>query len=87
LGAKLLRFGRFHRLAFPHSIAPDSRRIQTYQLLVFWENAFPRCSRCYLKLGRNQLAVTMRENGCLRLREASSSTEDAPGVETGLRLV
>jgi hypothetical protein len=43
-----------------------------------------------IELGRQQLAVTMRENGGLELREASSSTtepESAPGVETGLRLV
>lgn len=43
-----------------------------------------------IELGRNQLAVTLRENGGVQLKEASSSTtepESAPEVETGLRLV
>ncbi len=43
-----------------------------------------------IELGRNQLTVTMRENGGLQLNEATSSTmepEAAPGVKTGLRLV
>ena len=42
-----------------------------------------------IELGRNQLAVTLRENSGLELKEASSSTTEtdgAPGVETGLRL-
>ena len=40
--------------------------------------------------GRQQLAVTMGENGCLELGKASSSTtepESAIGVETGLQRV
>jgi hypothetical protein len=40
--------------------------------------------------GRQQLTVTLRENGCPQLRKAPSSTaepESAAGVETGLRLV
>ena len=40
--------------------------------------------------GRQQLAVTLRENGCPQLRKAPSATaepESAAGVETGLRLV
>ena len=40
--------------------------------------------------GRQQLAVTLRENDCPQLRKAPSSTaepESAAGVETGLRLV
>ena len=43
-----------------------------------------------VELGRQQLAVTLRENGDLEPGKASSSTtepESAPGVETGLRLV
>ena len=43
-----------------------------------------------IELGRNQLTVTMRENGCLQLNETSSSTaepEAPPGVETGPQLV
>ena len=43
-----------------------------------------------VELGRKQLAVTLRENGGVQLKEASSSTREpdgAPGVETGLRLV
>ena len=40
--------------------------------------------------GRQQLAVTMGENGCLELKKASSSTtepDDASGVETELQRV
>ena len=43
-----------------------------------------------IELGRQQLAVTLRENGGLELKEASSSTtetDSAPGVETGPQLV
>jgi hypothetical protein len=43
-----------------------------------------------IELGRQQPAVTMRENGGRQLKEASSSTtepDDTPGVETGPRLV
>ena len=43
-----------------------------------------------IELGRQQPAVTMRENGGRQLKEASPSTtepESAPGVETGPRLV
>ena len=43
-----------------------------------------------IELGRQQLAVTRRENGGLELNEASSSTtvlESVTGVETGLQLV
>ena len=43
-----------------------------------------------IELGRQQLAVTLRENGGLQLKEASSPTtepESAPGVETGPQLV
>jgi hypothetical protein len=42
-----------------------------------------------IELGQKQLAVTLRENSSLKLKEASSSTTEtdgAPGVETG-RLV
>jgi hypothetical protein len=43
-----------------------------------------------IELGRQQPAVTMRENGGRQLKEASPSTtapESAPGLETGPRLV
>jgi hypothetical protein len=43
-----------------------------------------------IELGRQQLAATLRENGGLELKEASSSateTDGAPGLETRLRLV
>ena len=43
-----------------------------------------------IELGRNQLTVTMRENGELQLNEATSSTVEldaASGVETGPQLV
>jgi hypothetical protein len=43
-----------------------------------------------IELGRQQLAVTLRENGGLQPGKASSSTtepESAAGVETGLQLV
>jgi hypothetical protein len=43
-----------------------------------------------IELGRQQLAVTLRENGGLQLGKASPPTtepESAPGVETGPRLV
>ena len=43
-----------------------------------------------VELRRQQLAVTMRENGGLRLKEASSSTvelDGVPGVEAGPQLV
>jgi hypothetical protein len=43
-----------------------------------------------IELGRNQLTVTMQENGGLQLNEATSSTMEldaGPGVETGPQLV
>jgi hypothetical protein len=43
-----------------------------------------------IELGRQQLAVTTRENGSLQVGKASPATtkpEGAPRMETGLRLV
>ena len=43
-----------------------------------------------IELGRNQMPVTMRENGELQLNEATSSAMEldaGPGVETGPQLV
>ena len=80
------QFQDLFQIGFQSAGAIPNRRQAGWNGEIFREGIL----EAIIELGRNQLTVTMRENGELQLNEATSSTmelNDTPGVETGLRLV
>jgi hypothetical protein len=73
-------------LGFEDAGSVPNQRSMSFEGKIYTEGIL----ESLVELGRQQLAVTLRENGGLELGKASPSTTEtdgAPGVETGPRLV
>ncbi|MGA2675001.1 MAG: hypothetical protein ABSE99_17435 [Terracidiphilus sp.] len=80
------RFEDLFQIGFQDAGTSPNRRRAGWNGGIFREGIL----EAIIELGRQQLAVTLRENGGLESGKTSSATtapESAPGVETRLRLV
>jgi hypothetical protein len=80
------QFQDLFQIGFKNAGTIPNRRSVRFNGEIFREGIL----EAIIELGRQQLAVTLRENGGLELGEASppmTEPDGAPGVETGLRLV